>query len=90
MVHILVRHKVKDYDQWRKVFYEHLLASKPNGSQGGYIFRNKHEKNEVFVLMKWDHMDNFKKFSQSIDPKKTREKERISPTFEHTRISPFS
>ena len=65
MAYVLVRHKVKDYKQWRKAFYGHLKEVKDNGSQGGFIFRNKNDTNEVFVLMKWDSLDNFKKFSKS-------------------------
>ncbi len=50
-----------------------MLGSKQNGSQGRYIFINKDEKNEIFVLMKWGNLNNFKKFSQSVDPKKAKE-----------------
>ena len=74
MIHLLVRHKVKDYDTWRKAFYEHLRGTKNNGSRGGYIFRNKDEQNEVFVLMKWDSTDNFKKFSESKSSDEAKEK----------------
>ena len=65
MAYLLVRHKVKDYNIWKKAFYDHLSEEKPNGSQGGYIFRNKDDRNEVFVLMRWDSHSNFKKFSES-------------------------
>ena len=74
MAYILVRHKVKDYGKWRKVFYGHLKEVKNNGSQGGFIFRNKNNLNEIFVLMKWDSLANFKKFSQSKRSEEAKEK----------------
>ena len=74
MVHILVRHKVKDYGKFRRAFYGHLKEVRNNGSQGGFIFRNKNDPNEIFVLMKWDSLDNFKKFSESKSSKEAKDK----------------
>ena len=65
MVYILVRHKVRDYKQFRKVFLNNLKKVKNNGSQHGYIFRNRDNPNEVFILVKWKSMESFNKFAKS-------------------------
>ena len=66
MPYILVRHKVKDYEQFRKVFFKNFKEVKDNDSQRGHIFRNKVDPNEVFVLVKWNNLDNFKTFYSTI------------------------
>lgn len=65
MVYILVRHKVRDYEKFRKVFFGNFKKVKNNGSQHSYIFRNKNDLNEVWVLVKWKSLESFKKFSES-------------------------
>jgi hypothetical protein len=35
MAHVLVHHKVEDYDKWKAVFDEHSGARAQNGSKGG-------------------------------------------------------
>ena len=65
MVYILVRHKIKDFKKFRKIFYNNFKLVPNNGSQGGFVFRNKADKNEVFVLVKWDSLENFQKFAKS-------------------------
>lgn len=75
MVYILVRHKIKDYKKFRKVFFGNFKKVKNNGSQGGFIFRNKDNRNEVFVLVKWKSIESFKKFAASPKiPKDTMKK----------------
>ena len=65
MVYILVRHKVRDYGKFRKVFFDNLERVKNNGSQNGFIFRSKDNLNEVFILVRWNSLKNFKKFANS-------------------------
>ena len=65
MAYILVRHKVRDFKKFRKVFFDNFRKVKNNGSQGGFIFRNKVNKNEVFILVKWNSLRNFQKFAKS-------------------------
>ena len=65
MVYILVRHKVRNYNKFRKVFFDNLRRVKNNGSQNGFIFRNKDNLNEVFILVKWNSLKKFRKFASS-------------------------
>ena len=65
MTYLLVRHKIKDFATWKPVFDEHAAARKANGSQGGHVFRNASNPNEIIVLLKWDNLANARKFTSS-------------------------
>lgn len=65
MVHILVHHKVEDYNKWKTAFDDHSTFRSQNGSKGGRVFRSANNSNEVFILLEWDNLENAKKFTQS-------------------------
>ncbi len=65
MAHILIHHKVEDYKKWKLAFDDHAAYRSVNGSQGGKVFRNSSDPNEVFVLLEWDSLENAKKFAKS-------------------------
>jgi hypothetical protein len=65
MPYMLVRHKVKDYDQWKPVFDEHGAIRKDAGSKGAMVFRGEDDPNAVTILFKWDSVENAVKFSKS-------------------------
>jgi hypothetical protein len=71
MPYMLVRHEVKDYDQWKLVFDEHSAMRKSAGSKGGIVFRNADDPNEVTILFKWDSIENAIKFSKADDLRET-------------------
>jgi len=74
MAFVLVRHKVKDYLQWKFAFVEHAIARKVTGSQGGQLFRNQDDPAEVLILMEWDSLDNARRFVGSQDLKEAMER----------------
>jgi antibiotic biosynthesis monooxygenase (ABM) superfamily enzyme len=65
MPYVLVRHKIEDYAKWKPVFDEDAAARKPGGSQGGQLFRNANDPNEILIIFQWDTLDNAQKFVQS-------------------------
>lgn len=71
MAHILVHHKVNDFNSWKPFFEEHSSYRTDSGSLGGKIFRNSNDPNEIFVLLEWDSIENAMRFAQSDN---TREK----------------
>jgi glutathione synthase/RimK-type ligase-like ATP-grasp enzyme len=71
MIHALIRHKVKDYDEWKKHFDADAVHRKPGGSKGGHVFRSKNDPNEVYILMEMDSMEKAEKFILSEQLKKT-------------------
>jgi hypothetical protein len=71
MIHVLIRHKVKDYDEWKKFFDDHAANRKSGGSMGGHIFRSNHDPNEVHILMEMESLEKAEMFILSEPLKKT-------------------
>lgn len=73
MSYLLVRHTVKNYEQWKKVFEE----SKP-GAQGGFgggkVLRGQDDPNEIFLLLEILDIHKAKEFMQSRNLKECMEK----------------
>lgn len=67
--YVLIRHKVKDYDKWKRVFDENLAFRKAGGEKGGRLFRNKDDPSETIIIFKWDTIENARKFTESEDLK---------------------
>ena len=65
MIHVLVRHKVENYDAWKPVFDSHAEMRRQAGSQGGQVLRGLDDPNEVCVLLQWDDLDSAREFVQS-------------------------
>jgi heme-degrading monooxygenase HmoA len=67
MPSLLIRHHVADYAAWKAVFDEHELTRRANGSQGGRLFRDASDENEVLLLLEWDDLDRARLFADSDD-----------------------
>lgn len=65
MSHLIVHHKVENFDKWKPFFDDHELFRKQNGSLGNKVFQCKNDPNEVFVLLEWDNLTNANRFIQS-------------------------
>ena len=65
MAHLVLHHKIEDYNQWKPAFDEHSSLRSEGGSQGGKVFRNANDPNELFVLLEWDSIENAQNFAQS-------------------------
>ena len=62
MAHVLVRHKVADFSNWKETFDGSASFRKMGGSKGGVVFRNANDPAEVFVLLEWESMDKARQF----------------------------
>jgi quinol monooxygenase YgiN len=65
MVYAIVRHTIEDYDRWRPIFDADAENRKQAGSQGGYVFRNRANPNELFVLIDYADAEKFEAFASS-------------------------
>jgi len=74
MVHVLIRHKIKEYAQWKEVFDEHAAVRLESGSKGGRIFRNETDPKDVAVLLEWESMEKARIFFESPFLKHTMER----------------
>lgn len=65
MYRVLVRHKVLDYLQWKRVFDECVPSMSENGFERATIFRNADNPNEVFVLGEINDLQKVRQFFES-------------------------
>ena len=69
MAHLFVRHKVKDYPAWKKVFDGFIETRRSGGEKKYQIFHPDNEANNVLALFEWDNIENAKKFAHSSELK---------------------
>ena len=65
MVHVLVRHKVADYNRWKEAFDSHLNTRKRAGETGFRLFHNVEDTQEIFLLLDWQSSEEARKFMAS-------------------------
>jgi hypothetical protein len=65
MAHILVHHKIEEYNKWKSAFDNHSSIRAEHGSKGGKVFRNADDPNDIFVLLEISSIENGQKFAQS-------------------------
>ncbi len=78
MVHVLVRHKVKDYSQWKTVFDEQAPVRQMAGSKGGRVFRNGQDPGEVAVVFEWDDIAKARIFLESKELRRVMERSGVT------------
>jgi quinol monooxygenase YgiN len=65
MVHVLVRHKVSDYNRWKETFDSHLNTRKRAGELGFRLFHATDDPRDIVVLLDWQTVDEARKFMDS-------------------------
>ena len=50
---MIIRHKVADFAEWKRIFDEHAGEREAFGSKGGILFQDSADPNEAFVLLEW-------------------------------------
>ncbi len=73
MPYLLIRHKVEDYDRWKKAFDDHESIRQAAGSKGGYLFRNADNSNEVVMIVEMEDLDRARQFVGSDDLRQAME-----------------
>jgi quinol monooxygenase YgiN len=74
MMHILVRHKVSDYNRWKDAFDSHLTTRKRAGETGFRLFHNVEDPHEVILLLDWESTELARKFMGSDELRSAMEK----------------
>jgi len=69
MAHLLVRHKVADFDKWKSVYEDHRSARKAAGLKDLYLWRNEGDPSEVILLFQVLDVVKAKEFTSSHDAK---------------------
>ena len=74
MPYLLIRHKVEDYDRWKKAFDDHASIREAAGSKGGHIFRSADNPNEVVAIMEMEALDRARQFVGSDELRQAMQK----------------
>jgi heme-degrading monooxygenase HmoA len=69
MAHLLIKHKVKDYLAWKKVFDGLINTRKARGEKSYQILHPENEANDLLAIFEWDDLENAKKFTNSSELK---------------------
>jgi heme-degrading monooxygenase HmoA len=65
MAYLVVRHRVRDYTSWKKVFDESEELRKTFGMHGGHILRNDDDPSEVIVALECESLERAREFTKS-------------------------
>ena len=65
MIHVLVRHKVSDYNRWKEAFDSHLNTRKRAGETGCRLFHNCDDQRDITLLLDWGTVEEARKFMNS-------------------------
>ena len=65
MATLLVRHKVKNYSAWKKVFDDFVSVRRAGGEKSYQIFHTETDPNNLLLTFQWDSLNNAKKFAGS-------------------------
>ncbi|HZD32732.1 MAG TPA: antibiotic biosynthesis monooxygenase [Candidatus Angelobacter sp.] len=74
MIHVIIRHKVADYSQWKEAFDAHLGKRKAGGETGHRLFVAVDDPRDVTIVMDWDSLERARRFCSSDDLKEVMQK----------------
>ena len=63
MATVAVRHRVDNYEAWRRVYDEHGALRKSHGCTGDLVLRDQTDPNELMVLTYWPTLANAHAFA---------------------------
>ena len=71
MTHMLVRHRVADFDQWKPVYEAHQSAREVAGLKELHLWCNYDDPGEVLILFEASDVAKAKELISSADLKKS-------------------
>ena len=77
MAHLLIRHKVKDYEKWKATFDGFIETRRASGEKSWQIFHPDDDPNNLLILFEWDNLDNARTFMENPDLKETMGKAEV-------------
>ena len=69
MAHMIIRHKVEDFDGWKPAFEDHRPEREAAGLRDIYLWRNADNPNEVILLLEASDVAKAREFAASSDLK---------------------
>jgi quinol monooxygenase YgiN len=74
MASMLVQHKVRDFEMWKRVYDSVADLRTSNGELSDQIFRDASDPNKLTIVFNWDSLENAQRYSQSPELKAAMEK----------------
>jgi heme-degrading monooxygenase HmoA len=65
MTHIIIKHKVNDYETWKEVFDNFADVRKSSGEKSYRILQPTDNPNDLTLLFEWDTPKNAETFLES-------------------------
>jgi hypothetical protein len=65
MWHMLVRHRVAEFEAWRRVFAGHAAAQRDAGLALAHVWRSQDDPQEVFLLFEVANLERARAFVTS-------------------------
>ncbi len=72
--YMLVRHKVRDFSEWKPGYDAHLPKRAEAGLTEKYLLRGADDPNEVVLLYEAQDLNRAKAFAESADLRETMQK----------------
>ena len=69
MAHMLIRHKVADFEKWKPVYEGHRPAREVAGLKDLHLWRNADDSSEVIIIFEVSDLGKAKEFAGSSDLK---------------------
>lgn len=80
MVHVIVHHKVADFNRWKEAFDGDLTARKSGGETDFRILQSVEDPREVTLILDWDSVEHARRFMSSRELRDAMEKAGVQGT----------
>ncbi len=74
MATLLLRHRVRDFDRWKRFFDAQAAERAAAGSLGGRVFRDGDDPEDIVVVLEWADLDRARDFAEREDLQVTMER----------------
>ncbi|MEP6610081.1 MAG: hypothetical protein ABJA83_15600 [Burkholderiaceae bacterium] len=71
---LLVRHKVRDFSEWKRGYDAHLSSRAAAGLTEKYLLRSAADANEVVILFEAQDLSRARAFAESANLRETMQK----------------
>jgi hypothetical protein len=65
--YILIRHRVKDFSEWKRIYDEHLLKRSEAGLIEKFLFRGIEDLNDVIIVFETEDLARARAFFDSAE-----------------------
>jgi quinol monooxygenase YgiN len=62
MAHVLIRHRVSKYDEWKEAFENFADVRKSAGEVSYQVMQHEEDSDNLYVLFEWDTVDKAREF----------------------------